>query len=121
MPSTQPRPCLILMANHPRSYREAIAAAVQGKRPDSTVIVIDPSDIDAALMRLAPNLVVCSHLTETIELHAAAWVVLYPDGANEALLCHTNRRATVREFNLDHLLSIIDGVHSSGPGRPHPI
>ncbi|MDQ3855611.1 MAG: hypothetical protein M3281_04365, partial [Chloroflexota bacterium] len=74
------------MANEPRCYREVVAATLGALRPGAEVISVEPTDIDAELARLDPHLVVCSRLTEAVETRAGAWVLLYPDGDNSAVI-----------------------------------
>ena len=70
----------IVVANEPRSYREAMAVACQVVRPQVEVILAEPADLDAEVARLDPQLVLCSWLTEDLRAGSRAWVVLYPGG-----------------------------------------
>jgi hypothetical protein len=67
----------IVVANEPRSYREAMAVAWQVLRPEVEVILAEPRDLDAEVARLDPQLVLCSRLTEGLRAGSRAWVVLY--------------------------------------------
>ena len=98
----------ILIANGPRSYREVIAAAVQALRPHIGVSTSEPDDLDGELARFKPHLVVCSQLTEPVRRAASAWVVLYPDGANHALLSVAGQQRTVADLQFDDLLAVVD-------------
>jgi hypothetical protein len=70
---------LVVMANEPRSYREAIAAALQTLEPNVGVVVVEPGTLDLEIERLAPQLVICSRLTHAVETGSLAWGELYPE------------------------------------------
>src|SRR5439155_15198688 len=57
----------ILVANEPRSYREAIAGAVQVLRPHLAVITVEPEDLDEEVMCHNPGLVLCSRRSRVVE------------------------------------------------------
>ena len=101
----------ILLANEPRLYREVIAGALRIVRPHLEVIVVEPEDLDAAVVRLAPDLVLCSRLTEVVETRPRAWVVLYPDMETRAVIAIAGERHTVAaDFPFTGLLSVIAEV-----------
>jgi hypothetical protein len=101
----------ILVANEPRSYREVIAGTLQVLRPHLEVIVVEPEDLDRDVVRLAPNLVLCSRLSEAVEIHALAWVVLYPNGETRAVISIAGQCDTVSaDLPFPRLLSVIDEV-----------
>ena len=101
----------ILVANEPRSYREVIASTLQVLRPHLEVILVEPEDLDRDVVRLAPNLVLCSRLTETVETHALAWVVLYPNRETRAVISIAGQCHTVStDLPFPGLLSVIDEV-----------
>ena len=62
----------IVVANEPRSYREAMAVACRVLRPEVEVILAEPADLDAAVARLDPQLVPCSRLTEVYRLPSSS-------------------------------------------------
>jgi hypothetical protein len=99
----------ILVANEPRSYREAIAGAVQVLRPHLAVITVEPEDLDEEVVRHDPGLVLCSRLSRVVESWPCAWVVLYPDGETRAMVSIAGRRRTVTaDLPFASLLSLID-------------
>jgi hypothetical protein len=98
----------ILVANEPRSYREVIASTLQVLRPHLEVILVEPEDLDRNVVRLAPNLVLCSRLTEVVETRSRAWVVLYPDMEMRAVIAIAGQRhAVAADFPFTSLLSVI--------------
>lgn len=99
----------ILVANEPRSYREALCGALKGLRPLVDVTAAEPEDLDRAVERLNPHLVVCSHLTSTVE-NVPAWIELYPGGAPTATVCLRRERTVSENMNLESILSILDRI-----------
>ena len=98
----------ILVANEPRAYREVMAAAFHELRPQHDVITVAPDDLDAEVVRLDPQLVLCSRLTPTVQAHPLAWVMLYPDGETRAEICIAGQFSTVADLEFSSLLAIID-------------
>ena len=105
-------PCIVV-GNTPRAYREVLAAALTQLRPDVEVRDVDPADLDAEVLRLAPQLVVCSELTQAIEGGSFTWVLLYPAGATRAEICVRGERTCVGDLEFDQLLGLLD--------RPQPL
>ena len=100
----------ILVANEPRAYREALAAALHELRPHIEVICIEPADLDRNVCQYSPRLVLCSRLTEAVERCCDAWILLYPHRANRAVISVAGRRAVVTNIEFSHVLSVIDEV-----------
>ena len=67
----------VLLANELCSYREVMAATIGCLRPDVEVFTVEPEDLDGEVVRLAPDLVLCSWLTPMVA-GLPNWVVLYP-------------------------------------------
>ncbi len=98
----------ILLANEPRAYREVMAGAVQQLRPQHEVVAVAPDDLDAEVLRLDPQLVLCSHLTPAVQAHPLTWVMLYPGGETRAEISIGGEHTTVGDLEFNSLLSIID-------------
>ena len=101
---------LVLIANEPRAYREVLAAALPELRPGLRVERADPADLDAAVARLRPALVVCSRLTEAVRSSAPSWIVLYPGGENRADARVGGAERTVAHPALDDVLALVDAA-----------
>jgi hypothetical protein len=107
----------VVFSNNPLAYREAIASAVQALRPSIVVSVRDPQDLLAEVAQLQPHLVVCNSLDESVRVHAAAWLMLYPDGANRVTYCIAGQERRLRGIDLSGLLSLVDeAVNQPNPG-----
>ena len=100
----------IVVANEPRSYREAMAVACRVLRPEVEVILAEPADLDAAVARLDPQLVLCSRLTEGLRTGSRAWVVLYPEGEAQAVISAAGHCVTTDDLGFAALAALIDQV-----------
>ena len=98
----------ILLTNEPRSYREAIASVFRALKPNTSVFVAEPEELDAEVQRLSPQLVFCSHVTPTVELRSPVWVELYPDHGSISTVSIEGERSTVADIELVDLLSTVD-------------
>ncbi len=103
----------VVVANEPRSYREAMAVACRVLRPEVEVILAEPVDLDAAVLRLDPHLVLCSRLTEGLRTGSRAWVVLYPEGAARAVISVAGHCVTTGDLGFAALAAVID--QATGP------
>jgi hypothetical protein len=102
---------LTLLANEPRIYREALAEALRVLRPTVELVVIEPEMLDAEVIRLAPQLVVCSHLTRAVRDIALAWVELYPEQTNLAGVRVSGQHWAIEDVELAHFLSVVDRAY----------
>jgi hypothetical protein len=100
-------PALVLVANEPRAYRETIAMALRSLRPEADIVVVEPDALEAEVERRNPDVALCSHLSQTVEGLVPTWVLLYPDGANMAMLGANGQRSTARDLTLDDLAQVI--------------
>lgn len=113
--------CLrVLVANEPRSYREAIAAALAMLRPLDEVVEVNPASLDSEVRRLSPHLVICSRLTPIVETGASSWVELYPGGASRAVTSLGGERTTLPEMNLEQLMAFAERIWRSEGVRAPP-
>lgn len=98
----------ILVANEPRSYREAIAAALLHLRPGCDVITVDPNALDGIVTRLRPEVVMCSELTLAVLSSATSWMLLYPDGASGAVCSVGGHQQPITQVAFGEILTLID-------------
>ena len=98
----------ILVGNEPRFYREVIAATLQELRPHLEVVIVEPEDLDGAVVQCRPQIVLCSRLSEVVETRCLAWVLLYPHGEACVVISVAGRRHTVPDPGLDGLLRVVD-------------
>ena len=99
----------VLVANEPRSYREAFGRAFLALRPNVETIIVEPRTLDWEALRLTPDLVICDRVTPVVAATVRSWIELRVE--DEALVAASNSRAfpaDVREIELDDLLAFID-------------
>ena len=106
----------VLVANQPRSYREAIARVLVQARPHLETITCDPALLAESVRLLAPDLVVCSAVDEELAERAGSWVELYPEGRALARISIHGRLSQVEDPDLAGMLSVVDAV-ASEPSR----
>ena len=99
---------LVLLANEPRAYRESIAEVFRQLRPNAEVITAEPEELEARISGLAPDVVICSEVTDVVRERVPFWVELYPDYGARSVLSVQGRCTTIEEIRLSDLLSIID-------------
>lgn len=97
----------VLVANDPYVYRETITCVLRELRPHIEIKAVEPDDLDGAVSRLRPHLVVCSRLTTAVQI-LLAWVVLYPEAENRAVIGTAGEETTVTDMRFGDLLSAID-------------
>jgi hypothetical protein len=101
-------PIRVLVANEPSYYREVIAAGLSHLRPRLEVVTIDPAELDVAIIREAPQIVICSRLTGVVQSHASSWLLLYPDGANVGHMNVAGVAITIENVDFDDVLTLVD-------------
>ena len=107
---------VVLLTNEPRAYRETIAVALGMLCPDVTVIVAEPEQLDDYVVEYAPQVVLCSQLTQVVETQVPTWVVLYPDGSGAALVQIKGSRITMPNVELNGIVRLIaqaDEIHDA--------
>lgn len=102
----------ILLANEPRSYRQAIAHVLRALRPCVEVEETEQAALDRELRRGVPQLVICSRATPAVQGIAPAWVELYTDNGPLSSVAIGKERSTVPEIELADILLIVDQVLS---------
>ena len=100
------------MANELLSYRETVARALQMLRPAAEVRTVEPGQLDAEVVRFAPDLVVCDRASSLVKSKVRAWVELYLDGGPQSVVCLGGRRSEVGGMDLEDLLGLIDRVEA---------
>ncbi len=98
----------VLIANEPRSYREAITHALRELRPCVEISAIEPDGFEAEVARLHPHLVVCSRIIPAALASILSWVELYPDGENRAEVITAGEHAVVADVRFGDLLAVVD-------------
>lgn len=100
----------ILIANDLRSYREAVAEAFRQLRPECEVFEVEAGDLNREVLRLRPDLVICSQATSLVKERVFNWVELYPDCEPYSMVCIAKQCSTVEDMQLADLLSVVDRI-----------
>jgi len=112
----------ILVANEPLVYRDVLGSQLPRLRPGLTVLVVDPADLDEAVARLRPRLVICNEVTDRIRQFATAALVLDPLGTNRAVLTVAGQHQVLLNPRLADFLAAVDtavGHESPVTAIPH--
>lgn len=100
----------ILVAPQFVAEREALAGTLRLMRPTIEVVEVEPEALDAQVVALRPDIVVCSALTEVVETRVAAWAELYPNQEPRAVLSLAGRRWDTPNISFAQLLDFIDAA-----------
>jgi hypothetical protein len=100
----------ILVANEPAMYRGILASELSLLRPSLPVASVEPADLDTAVARIHPRLVICSKLTKFVCQHVTASIVLYPNGTNRAILDVDGQKQVLPNPGLTDLLVAVDAA-----------
>ena len=109
-----------LIANEPRTYREALSEALRRLRPQLEVSVVEPEALEAEVERFHPHLVVCSREGDLPRSDTLTWVTLYPNDQNLAEVRTAGGRATIVGIGFGDFLSVVNGtefLHRSAAGE----
>jgi hypothetical protein len=99
----------IIIANEPRSYRDALVGVLEQMRPLDTVTNVEPGEIEPALRRWPGAVVVCSAVSPAVVELAGAWVRLGDDG-EVAVSSAADVEAMARRVGLDAVLDAVDAA-----------
>ena len=110
----------VLLANEPATYRELLASELPHLRPALCVRAADPGELDAVVAALSPRLVICSRPTTSVEAHATAVIVLYPNGGDQVFINMGGATRVMAAPRLPDLLAAIDATidRIPDPGLP---
>ena len=98
----------VLVALELRSYREAIAKALQYEHPQAQVHSADPQVFDLEMMHLEPHVVICSQTTPAVRDGALCWVkVLIVGEELRAVVSVRGRVKIVSNITLGELISVL--------------
>jgi hypothetical protein len=104
-PGGRPR---VLMANELASYRQTIALVLRELRPEVEVIETDSGTLNQQVLRMSPDLVICSRVTSLVRDRVPNWVELYPECRPLSTFCIGGESTTVDDVQLSDLLFLID-------------
>jgi hypothetical protein len=100
----------ILVANEPLVFRDVLSSQLPRLRPGLTVLRVDPAELDEAVARLRPRLVICNEVTESIRQFATASLVLAPQSPDRAVLTVDGQHQVLLNPQLTDLLAAVDAA-----------
>jgi len=98
----------VLVANELASYRESIAAVLRFSFPDLEVFEATPADLNREVLRLRPELVICSRSTSLVKDRVPNWVELHPECEPFSTFCLRDERFVKEQVDLSDLISVVD-------------
>jgi hypothetical protein len=95
------------MANELASYRQTIALVLRELRPEVEVIETDVGTLNQQVLRMSPDLVICSRITSLVRDRVRTGSSSTPS-AGPSHFCIGGESTTVDDVQLSDLLSLID-------------
>jgi hypothetical protein len=99
----------VLVANELASYRESIAAVLRASAPCVEVFEAVSADLNREVLRLRPELVICSRVNSLVESRVPNWIELHPECKPFSTFCLGGERSVREQVHLSDLLSVVDG------------
>ena len=96
----------VLLASEFASYRQTLAIVMRDLLPHVEVFEAPSESLDGEVVRLSPDLVICSRVTRTVRRSVANWVELYPDRKAYSTFFIGGKRRAKREVQLSDLLAL---------------
>jgi hypothetical protein len=93
-----------------RAYREVIAVGIHALRPHTEVASVTLEELEEAMARLDPEVVISSMATRAGSGERLAWVELSLDPARPSMVCVGGRNSELSNPGLDVLVKIVDEV-----------
>lgn len=106
----------VLIGHRMELYGEVLSAMLHARRPELVVRAVTPADLDETVRTLRPQVVICSAVTETIDDCSPAWISLYPDETDEAIISVAGVHRTIPHATVNQLLDVVGDVLASGSG-----
>jgi hypothetical protein len=98
----------IVIGNEPRYYRETLAEVLRALNPDLEIVLTEPASLGEEVGRGGAQVVVCSHLSPAILNKALAWILLYPDAENRAVVGLAGQERSTPGFEIADILAVIE-------------
>lgn len=102
----------VLVANELASYRESIAAVLRFSFPNLEVFEATSADLNREVLRVRPELVICSRATSLVKDRVPVWVELYPECEPLSTFCIYGESFAKEQVALPDLLSVVDRTAS---------
>jgi hypothetical protein len=107
----------VLVANEPRSYREALAGVLRAIcGPFLEVLESEPERLDAVVVGVRPHLVICSLATPAVREAAGVWVELYPGQGSLSNVGFYGELSAVDGMELPDIRSVVERTRAALAG-----
>jgi hypothetical protein len=107
---------LIMVANEPRVYREALAAALRLRRPEDEILVVEPEHVEEEVKRFEPEAVISSRPSPGLASRDS-WMLLYPRFEDEAVLDVSGQAMLISMPDLALVLAFLTMVSAKAGDR----
>ena len=98
----------VLVANELASYRESIAAVLRYSFPDLEVFEATAAELNREVLRLRPEVVICSRATSLVKERVTNWVELHPECDPLSTFCIDGERSVREQVDLSDLIFVVD-------------
>ena len=105
----------VLVANELVSYRQTIAMVIRDLYPGLEVFEADAEVLDGEVVRLGPDLVICSRATCMVRERVANWVELYPRRKPYSTIFTGGECKTIEDVQLSDLLALCASLPQRAP------
>src|SRR5829696_6946997 len=105
----------LLVAPELRYYRETLARTIHQLRPEVEVETVEAAALDDSILRLAPDMVICSKVTDVVRKTVPVWVELYPGHEEHSIVSIRGRVEERARLELSDLIFILDQVEVPPP------
>lgn len=98
----------VLVANEFASYRESVAAVLRAMTRGVVVFEAESKDLNREVVRLRPDLVICSRVTSLVRDRVPNWVELYPERTTSSTFYVDGEKRAMEVVELADLLRAVD-------------
>jgi hypothetical protein len=102
----------ILISSELNLHREVIQGVLHALRPDLPVLAVAPADLVSSPDCSNPRLVICNDMAVVHKTDPFAWILLFPDDENLALVGIAEDRRVMTGASILELVNVIDEVWS---------
>ena len=100
----------VLLASEFASYRQTLAIVMRELLPHVEVFEAPSESLDGEVVRLSPDLVICSRVTFTVRQRVANWVELYPECKPYSTFYIGGQHRALQDVQLSDLLALCASV-----------
>jgi hypothetical protein len=104
----------ILIGHRLPLYREVLVSTIQAMRPDLVVQAVLQEELEEALAKGNPWMVICCTVTTTVLDRCLNWIAICPDERDEAVVCVDGVTRIIPHAGIRELLEIVSTL------RPRP-